>query len=91
MDDNADRVPLPPLVRLEWVDSFNVEAGWHDEADVADMVPALVSSAGFLVNEDDRYVRLALSMYEVADSRHVSGVTVNPKCSVTGRETLTSS
>ena len=54
MDDNADRVPLPPLVRLEWVDSFNVEAGWHDEADVADMVPALVSSAGFLVNEDDR-------------------------------------
>ena len=41
------------------------------------MAPALVSSAGFLVNEDDRYVRLAL--YEVVDSRHLRRLDRHPQ------------
>ncbi|MCY4011126.1 MAG: hypothetical protein OXG82_00270 [Gammaproteobacteria bacterium] len=86
-----DEAPvLPPVMRLEWVDSFIAEAGWHDQEDVADLMPAMVSSAGFLVDEDDRYVRLALSMYEVGGRRHVSGITVIPTCSVRRREPLTS-
>ncbi len=88
-DDSAPA--LQPVVRLAWVDSFNVEAGWHDEDDLAGWVPALVSLVGFLFNEDDNYIRLALSAYGVGDGRHVSGVTIIPKCSVTRRETLTSS
>lgn len=84
---------LTPAVHLESVGSFNVETGWPDEDNVADKVPAPVSSVGLVMDEYDSYFlsTLALSMHMVGENGHRgSGVTI-PKRSVTPRGTLTSS
>ena len=49
-----------PII-LTWTDSASF-GGWHDTTDVKSLVPDLITSIGFLVAFDDKFVWMAMSL-----------------------------
>jgi hypothetical protein len=63
--------PYPVLI--EWGDACDVGEGWIalDDFEVSDVAPCGVVSVGWLVQESDTAVLLALSIAEFGDGRQV--------------------
>ena len=76
------------LVRVVWVDSFMLEAGWHWIDDLSDRKVSTCASTGWIISEDDNQVCLAQTIGQVGDVIQVSGVVTIPIRSVIRMEEL---
>ena len=79
------------MVMVEWVDSFQLESGWHWQSNIEDRQPARCMSVGWLIREDESQLMLAETISPHEDDRQVQGVVVIPTAAIVRREPLTSS
>ena len=76
------------IICIQWIDSVEYQdADWKSEEEVGALIPVMIKSSGFLVNEDDVYITLAGSInnYNVKDEAQYEGLITIPKCAVMKR------
>ncbi len=76
------------IICIQWIDSVEYQdADWKSEEEVGALIPVMIKSSGFLVNEDDVYITLAGSInnYNVKDEAQYGGLITIPKCAVMKR------
>ena len=78
-----------PLVSVEWVDSFQLAAGWHWLEDLPEHGLSRCHSVGWLIKEDENQIFVAETISEVEDGHQVAGVLVVPVCSIVEKKVLT--
>ena len=61
--DNLEFFPVPNICQLVWKDSHSLEDVWHDSSYCSSV--RVLSSAGFLVSEDDEYITIAATYDQV--------------------------
>ena len=76
------------IICIQWIDSVEYQdADWKSEEEVGALIPVMIKSSGFLVNEDYVYITLAGSInnYNVKDEAQYGGLITIPKCAVMKR------
>ena len=80
-----------PAVYVEWLDSTQPGGGWLWAEDVAERV-AVCHSVGWLIQEDDLQLTVALSRStDASGNTQVSGVAAIPRAAIQRVQRLTSS
>ena len=77
-----------PLMLIEWVDSFQLAAGWHWLSDLEDHQPSKCQTAGWLISEDKDKICIAETISETAGDHQISGLIAIPVCAIVSRKTL---
>lgn len=59
----------PPLKLVRWMDAFNDDHDWVELKAVPEIqTPIIVSTVGFEIRRDDKYVVLCMSYHEAKES-----------------------
>jgi len=83
-----------PNVIVEWYDSAHVAKGWEELGSIDWEVSkrSLINvTVGALIHSDPAFVAITSSYQKSGDSRHVAGVIVIPRCSISRLDTLATS
>lgn len=71
--------PLPPLVEIFWEDHYSIGDDWYEPGHAHQ--PCVLSSVGYLVDEDERYYYVACT-YELDTGKYSCGSAVLKNCVV---------
>ena len=77
------------IEKITWIDSYGCTPNWEDLEDLI-ILPAIATSVGFNVKEDDLYIVLAPNLAESNENinSQITGHMAIPICSITRREKI---
>ena len=70
------------LVRIDWLDSKGITAGWEFREEMAPLLPCKCFSVGFLIDDSADYKTIVQTIDDAKDNAQVMGRMSIPTCAI---------